>query len=91
MPRQLHRHALRDAGADEIADSGSPKVVTADGRFSQPVLTPSGDRLALMERGRGIVTMPIGGGPTEVMVEGPTSKWPTGWSRAFRRISGAGW
>jgi serine/threonine protein kinase len=55
--------------------------LTADGRFSVPVLTPSGDRLALMERGRGIVTMPVGGGATELMVAGSASKWPVAWSR----------
>jgi len=71
----------------DVQRGGGATRLTADGRFSQPVLTPSGDRLALMERGRGIVSMPIGGGPTEVMVEGPTSKWPTGWSRDGRILA----
>ncbi len=54
--------------------------LTADGRLTVPVLTPSGDRLALEERGRGIVTMPVGGGATEVIVAGAPSKWPVAWS-----------
>jgi hypothetical protein len=49
-----------------------------------PVLTPSGDRLALMERGRGIVTMPVGGGATTMVVAGAPSKWPVAWSRDGR-------
>ena len=61
--------------------------LTADGRFSVPVLTPSGDRLALMERGRGIVTMPVGGGATELMVSGSASKWPVAWSRDGRVLT----
>ena len=61
--------------------------LTADGQFSSPVVTPAGDRVALMERGRGIVTMPIGGGATEVMVESSVSKWPSSWSRDARVLT----
>jgi hypothetical protein len=48
VPRQLHRHALRDAGADEIADSGSPKVVEDETRASRfDAGSPKGDPEAL--------------------------------------------
>jgi Tol biopolymer transport system component len=61
--------------------------LTTDGRFSVPVLTSSGDRLALMERGRGIVTMPVGGGATELLVASAASKWPFAWSRDGRQLT----
>ncbi len=61
--------------------------LTTDGRFSVPVLTSSGDRLALMERGRGIVTMPVGGGATELLVSSAASKWPFAWSRDGRQLT----
>jgi hypothetical protein len=34
VPCHLHRHALRDAGADEIANSGSAEVVQDAARAS---------------------------------------------------------
>ena len=66
--------------------AGSTRT-TFDGRFSVPVLTPSGDRMAVMERGRGIVTMPVGGGETELLVAGTASKWPVGWSHDGRVLT----
>jgi Tol biopolymer transport system component len=61
--------------------------ITFDGRFSVPVLTPSGDRMAVMERGRGIVTMPVGGGETEPLVANAASKWPVAWSHDGRVLT----
>jgi len=79
--------ATVDVWIVDLQRGGGASRLTTDGRFSLPVLTPAGDRVALMERGRGIVTMPIAGGPTDVMVEGATSKWPIGWSRDGRILT----
>jgi hypothetical protein len=40
-----------------------------------------------MERGRGIVTMAIGGSATELMVPGSASKWPSAWTRDGRMLT----
>ena len=87
MERADATTATVDIWIIDLKRGGGSSRLTVDGRFSWPLLTPSGDRLALMERGRGIVTMPIGGGPTEVMVEGATSKWPSSWSRDGRILT----
>jgi Tol biopolymer transport system component len=81
----------------DLQRGGGVSRLTADGRFSVPVLTPSGDRLALIERGRGIVTMRIGGGATEVIVPISSSgMWPFAWSRdggvlTFLESTPSGW
>jgi Tol biopolymer transport system component len=71
----------------DVPRGGDVSRLTADGRFSSPVLTPSGERLALMERERGIVTMAAGGGATELVVAGAITKWPYSWSPDGRSLT----
>ena len=71
----------------DLQGGGGAARLTTDGRFSMPVLTPSRERLALVERGRGIVTMPVGGGTTEVLVPSSSSKWPYAWSSDGRVLT----
>ena len=70
------------------ARGGGPSRLTADGRFSLPVLSPDGRRLAMMARGRGIVSVTIGGSAEpDVIVAGPSSKWPSSWSSDGRFLA----
>jgi Tol biopolymer transport system component len=85
------RRAALERGVDtwilNLQSGAGDARLTADGRFTVPVLTPSGDHLALMERGRGIVTMPVAGGATKVIVAGAPSRWPVAWSRDGRVLT----
>jgi eukaryotic-like serine/threonine-protein kinase len=81
----------------DLTSGAAAARLTTDGRFSVPVLSPDGSRVAMMERGRGIVVLTIGGsaGP-EVIVPGPASKYPLAWSSdgrflAFSDSTPAGW
>jgi Tol biopolymer transport system component len=71
---------------DPESGGGSSRFTT-DGRFSSPVMSPDGTRLALMERGRGIVAMPIGIGDAKAVVSGASSKWPSHWSLDGRLLA----
>ena len=87
----IERHdpasAMTDIWIVDLQRGAGSTRITFDGRFSVPVLTPSGDRMAVMERGRGIVTMPVGGGETEPLVASAASKWPVGWSHDGRVVT----
>jgi serine/threonine protein kinase/Tol biopolymer transport system component len=71
----------------DLQRGGDASRLTTDGSFSCPVLSPSGQRLALMERGRGIVTMAAGGGSTDVVVAGAATRWPYSWSPDGRLLT----
>ena len=71
----------------DLQRGGDVSRLTTDGRFSSPALSPGGNRLALMERGRGIVVMPVGGGATDVVVAGAVTRWPFSWSPDGRLLT----
>jgi Tol biopolymer transport system component len=60
-------------------------------------MSPAGDRLVLMQRATGIVSMTLGReNAPEVIVPGPSSKWPSAWSAdgrfvAFADTTLSGW
>ena len=76
---------------------GGGSRLTANGQFSSPVISPGGDRLAVMQRGTGIVGLSLPSGEaTDVIVRGPSSKWPSAWSAdgrflAFTDSMPSGW
>ena len=55
--------------------------LTTEGPFTGAQLSPDGRRLAVMERGRGLITLPVSGGTTDVIVPGGTTKFASDWSR----------
>jgi Tol biopolymer transport system component len=80
----------------DLASGAAAARLTTDGRFSVPALSPDGSRVAMMERGRGIVAMTIKGSGSEVIVAGSSSKWPLAWSSdgrflAFSDLTPTGW
>ena len=81
---------------DLVSRAGESRL-TSTGRFSGPVMSPDGNRLALMERERGIVIQTVGRETaSETVVPGASSKWISAWSPdgrvlAFADLTPASW
>ena len=72
----------------DLASRAGESRFTSDGRFSGPVLSPDGRRLAMMERGRGIVIQSLGSTTaSDVVVPGASSKWLSAWSPDGRLLA----
>jgi serine/threonine protein kinase len=75
-----------DAGGLDVwlldaPSGGRESRLTTNGAFSIPILSPDGQRIAMFERGRGLVSMSLASGASETIKAGTTSVWPTDWSR----------
>ncbi len=81
---------------DLVSRAGESRL-TSNGRFSAPVMSPDGRRLAMMERERGIVVQTIGRETaSDTIVAGASSKWISAWSPdgqqlAFADLTPASW
>ncbi len=72
---------------DPASRAGASRL-TSTGAHSVPILSADGARLVVMERGRGIVSMPVGAnGASTVIVPGPSSKWPSDVSADGRLVA----
>lgn len=83
---------LGDGGEMDIwlLDAQSPgreARLTTSGSFSLPIVSPDGQRLALFERGHGLVSVSLATGESETITAGATSVSPTDWSRDGQRLA----
>lgn len=70
------------------ASAAGATRLTSTGAYSVPILSADGTRLVVMERGRGIIVMPISGsGESTVIVSGAASKWPSDISADGRLVA----
>jgi Tol biopolymer transport system component len=87
---------INDVWLLDLTSGGGSARFTTDGRFSVPIVSPDGSRLLMMERGRGLVVVPVGIGKVDVIVSDPSSKWAADWAAtgdavAFMSSTPEGW
>ena len=96
IERQDRQDGTLDIWLLDTANPGGLSRLTADNRSSAPIWAPDGERLLVVQRGEGLVAMPVRGGKRTRFTDATAQKWATDWSSdgsfiAFEESMPAGW